>query len=226
MAQIDKNTVKADNQLKGNSVVFFDNIEGNGKRIQIFGNSITRHSPLAEIGWHNDWGMAASSIDKDYVHILEKKIWEKDKDAAFCICQIASWEQNYVNGETRLSEYETGENFGADIMIFRIIENCPHKDFKPDLFKKEFRKMVSFFDKKGTAKKIIASGFWKHPGDEQLKEIAEEMGADFIYLGDLGEEKENRADGLFEHAGVAAHPGDKGMQAIADMIFEKAEKYL
>ena len=76
------------------------------------------------------------------------------------------------------------------------------------------------------AKKIIASGFWKHPGDKDMEEIAKEIGADFIYLGDLGEDAIYRADGLFEHAGVAAHPGDKGMEEISRLIFEKVEKYL
>ena len=34
-------------------------------RILFIGNSITRHGPRPSIGWTNDFGMAASSIDKD-----------------------------------------------------------------------------------------------------------------------------------------------------------------
>lgn len=31
---------------------------------------------------------------------------------------------------------------------------------------------------------------------------------------------------VFEHKGVAAHPGDKGMRKIALRIYEKIEQYL
>jgi len=226
MAQIDKNTVSADNQLKENPVVTFENLAGKGKRILFAGNSITRHAPLAEIGWFNDWGMAASSKDKDYVHLVKKMVLEKDSEAAFCICQVADWEMRYLNGENELSRYVGGDEFGADIIVFRLIENCPHKDFDEKVFKEEFLKLIDMLDKSGEAKKIIASGFWKHPGDKALEEIAEKIGADFIYLGDLGEDAKFRADGLFEHAGVAAHPGDEGMAEIARLIFKKVEKYL
>ena len=43
-------------------------------KVLFLGNSITRHGPKADIGWTRDWGMAATSEDKDYVHLLGRQL--------------------------------------------------------------------------------------------------------------------------------------------------------
>lgn len=226
MAQIDKNTVKAENQLAEWNRITFECEENKGKRILFVGNSITRHAPKAEIGWTYDWGMAASCKEKDYVHIAKEMILQKAPDATFCVCQAASWEKNYTEGEGQLESFKAAREFNADIIVMRLIENCQSKTFDAEVFVREYRKLLSYLSLNENAKFIITSSFWIHPGDEVLKNIAEGMGADFVYLGDLGEDSSMRADGLFEHSGVAAHPGDKGMEQIANRIFAKLEKHL
>ncbi len=39
-------------------------------RVLFLGNSITRHGVLEKIGWNLDCGMAASALEKDYVHLV------------------------------------------------------------------------------------------------------------------------------------------------------------
>ena len=225
MAQIDKNTVAADNQLEESKKISFEE-DGNGIRVLFVGNSITRHAPKESIGWHHDWGMAASEKENDYVHVVKEEILKIAPNAAFCICQAADWEKNYRNGENELVKFVKARGFNADIIVMRLIENCEQKEFDAEIFEKEYYKLVEFFNKKQTAKIIISSSFWKRVGDDTLESIAEKHNMDFVYLGDLGEDANMRADGLFEHEGVAAHPGDAGMHTIAMRLFEKIKKYL
>ena len=99
MNQIDKNTVSSANQLPENEFITFDTKNNaEGLRVLFFGNSITRHGVKEDIGWHHDWGMAASAKEKDYVHLVLSEIRKTHPDAYDCICKGAEWESNYPQG--------------------------------------------------------------------------------------------------------------------------------
>ena len=98
--------------------------------------------------------------------------------------------------------------------------------FNSQKFIDDCKKFIKYLDEKGSASLVITDGFWRHPGDKFIEEIAKELNAPFVELGDLGEQDEMKAIGLFEHGGVASHPGDKGMKYIADEIYEVLKKYL
>lgn len=222
MYQIEKNTVSAKDQLKPSEYISYinpQNIE-NGLRLMVAGNSITRHGIKKSIGWFNDFGMAASSIEKDFVHILTRKFEELGKNPITCVCQIANWEWNYKDGSTVLKQYEAARNFNADILVVRIVENYPFDNFEPEVFKAEFKKLIDYFNPSGRAEIVITTGFWKHIADPYIRELANELNIKCVELNDLGGMGEMKALGLFKHEGVANHPGDKGMQAIADRIFD------
>ena len=222
MKQIDKNTVSAKGQLKESEFVTFHNRNGKAIRIMFVGNSMTLHGVLTSIGWNNEWGMAASAKENDYVHIIEQKVKEKYPDAAFCICQVAKWEVDFAEGESTYRLFENARDFGADIVIFRFVENCPQKPELADRFYKEYGKLLKFLTANNKdAKIIITNGFWKHIYDKQIEKFAIEHNYPFVDLGDLGELDKMKAIGLFAHEGVANHPGDLGMKNIAERILEK-----
>ena len=225
-AQLNKNTVKSQEQLKDSQSVRFENVDGKGIRIMFIGNSITLHGVKPDIGWYNEWGMAASAKEKDYVHRLMSEVKKTAPDAAFCICQVAGWERQYNDEAFAYNIYENAQQFGADVIIMRFIENCPGVGFDAGAFKRSLRKLFDYLDPNGKAKIILTTGFWKHPGDAAIVEYGKENGLPVIKLGDLGEDNAMKAIGLFEHGGVANHPGDLGMEKIAQRIFSELKQYL
>ena len=224
--QMEKNTVRATEQLKQTGPVRFFNSEGKGKRVMFVGNSITLHGKKEDIGWHGEWGMAASSKEKDYVHLLMSATREKSPDCSFCICQVAEWERQYKNGKSVYHLFENARDFNADIIVMRFVENCPQKEFDKEIFKTETVNLLKHLNPSDAAKIILTTGFWHQPADDSIAELAKELGLPLVKLGDLGEKDEMKAIGLFEHSGVANHPGDLGMKNIADRIFEVLKNYL
>jgi len=217
-AQMKKNTVNAYGQLKDTERIRFVNPTGTGKRVLFIGNSITLHGVKPEIGWYSAWGMAASAPEKDYVHRVMAQVQKTDADAAFCVCQVANWERNYKNGAEALELFQTARDFEADVLIMRFVENCPAENLQPDLFCKELGRLLDYLDPKGTAHRVITTGFWRHPLDEAIRHYAAKGGFPLVELGDLGEREDMKAIGLFQHEGVANHPGDSGMERIAERI--------
>ena len=227
-AQMDKNTVDAANQLHGAGPVRFLNPAGRGKRVMFIGNSMTLHGINESLGWQRECGMAASAPDKDYVHILADRL---GKENAYCICQVSGWEQQYKTGSELLERFQEARDFGADVLVMRFVENCPKDGFDPAVFKAEAARLLTYLNPKG-GKLVLTTGFWRHPGDEAIRQLYKELsavGADahidpssvaLVELGDLGELDEMKAIGRFSHKGVANHPGDAGMAAMASRIYD------
>ena len=69
----------------------------------------------------------------------------------------------------------------------------------------------------------MRSCFWADAvKDQVLQQACQEAGGLFVNAGPLGREAANaaRSERSFKHDGVAGHPGDKGMKALADAIVQ------
>ena len=221
------NTVPATDQLKGsNEVCFFGDSDADFKVIFI-GNSITRHRPYPDIGWERDCGMAASSIANDYVHICLNELRAIYGKVSACIAQCAAWEREY-NSDTILEEkYTQARDFAADIVVVRIGENTRRELLEKHGYKDAFDKMVRFFASDPNAKVVVTGMFWRDTYlEEAMRSVADENGYCFVKIDDLGDDDSMKALGLFEHHGVAIHPGDLGMKNIADRIMSAARGIL
>ncbi len=215
------NTVKAEGQVDVNQYVSIFK-RGGEKRVLFFGNSITRHEPNAQIGWYGDWGMAASSKEKDFVHLVVSELDRRCGKVDYCIAQGAAWEWGYTRTEEVFEEYYSkAREFNADIIVIRIGENITAAEHLKVNCKPYFAKVVDLLVGDNAKKVVITDMFWYSVYNDCLREVCEEKGYTFCHLTDLEEDETTMAKGLFEHAGVAAHPGDYGMQCIADRILEK-----
>lgn len=189
-------------------------------KVLFAGNSITRHGPAPEIGWGHDHGMAASGPENDYVHQLAAMLALSGRKPRIMVENIASFERD--PSSFHHGSFSEMRNFDADIVIIRIAENVPSD--KLNLFGAAYPRLIGHLNRDGHAKVFCVGGFWKNAAaDRLIQSAAAACGAVYVSLSALHDEK-YQALGQFEHGGVASHPSDDGMRAIAEAIFAALEE--
>lgn len=189
------------------------------------GNSITKHGPKADIDWSGNWGMAASAEDKDYVHLMIKALEAKTgAKSEVMIKNIADFERAYA-GYDISGKLKDPIDFGADLVVLAIGENVPALKTADDATKLQASVVQLLKAMKGARKPtiLVRSCFWSNEAkDAALKKACDEAGGIYVDLSALGKDKSlyGRAEREFKKAGVANHPGDKGMAAIAEALMK------
>ena len=215
-----KNTVSAKDQLKDTQFIQYHLKENAKLKVLFVGNSITRHEKADHLGWMRCCGMAASCLEKDYVHLVVKGLEEKYGDISYCVTTAVGWEYDFAHGEEVLKQYEQLKEFDADIVILRIGENSNREQLADNDYEEAFDKMAKFFYR-DARKKILTSLFWRYdPFDVPIEAVAKKNGYTFVSLNEFGDRDDCKAYGEYEHGGVAQHPNDKGMAEIANAILK------
>lgn len=193
------------------------------RRILFLGNSITLHGPKPDIGWTGDWGMAASAKEKDYVHLVAQALAEHTGHSPeIRVKNIADFERNYATYDAQTELNDLFE-FDPDLVVLAIGENVPPLDTAKARieFKAGVMNLLRCTLSGRRPLVVVRSCFWADAAkDEVLKQVSEEVGACYVNVGRLGSEPANaaRSERTFTHDGVASHPGDRGMKALADAI--------
>jgi hypothetical protein len=195
------------------------------KRILFLGNSITIHGPAAKIGWTNNWGMAASAREKDYVHVLAgslARLWGSPPEVR--VEGMADFERNHDTYDLD-AKLKGPLDFQPDIVVVALGENVPAlaSEEAKTRFQDRFTKLLTALKNNGQPVIVVRSCFWANkPKDEIMQKSCQVVGGVFVDIGGLGKDESNfaRSERKFAHAGVANHPGDKGMQAIADALLK------
>lgn len=194
-------------------------------KVLIVGNSIVEHAPAPDIGWTGSWGMAASVIDSDFVHVLINKIRNVDGKCLVKYVNIADFEKNYAT--YNFNNIVLFREFKADIIIVKLSENVDDNTAVEKDFSHYYKNLLLYLDSEGDAAKVIVDGFWYKPQvNEIVKQVATDGKYDFVSINELSKDVTNTAKGKFTNSGVAAHPSDKGMRLIAERIWFSVEKHL
>lgn len=194
-------------------------------RILFLGNSITFHGPSQAVDWAGNWGMAASAAENDYVHLVTNAIAERTgRKPEMLAANVADFERNFGTYDID-SKLKEPLAFKPDIVVVAIGENVPplSSEESKAQFKASFLNLLKALKHSGEPKLFVRSCFWADTAkDEIMREDCETVGGVFVDLGGLDKDESNyaRSERSYKHEGVAAHPGDKGMKAIADALLK------
>jgi len=194
-------------------------------KVLFLGNSITKHSPKPEIDWLGNWGMAASEEGKDYVHLVTKHLASKQVKAPETMVQnIADFEKGYRDYDVT-AMMKDALAFEADLIILAIGENVPALATSEDQvkFAERVTELLTMLKGDHSPTILVRSCFWANESkDEALRQACDSVEGVFVDISALGKEEAHyaRSERPFKHEGVAKHPGDRGMEAIAKALGE------
>ena len=219
MKDLQENIVPSTNQ---NTYDYYEYDKGEGIKVLYVGNSIAKHAPKADMGWTNDCGMAASSIDKDFVHLVQAKVKEIHPDAAFSILQVANYEREFYCMEPERF-FVGAREFKPDVIIMFFGANVKKEydttENPPKTFGQAYEDLRNFLVDGRDAFVMHSQGFYIRPVlDAEKQKVAEKYGDAFVKLEDMRV--------LEETHGKYNHPGDYGMQVIADRFWDAIKDYV
>jgi hypothetical protein len=187
--------------------------------VVILGNSITWHSPNANLGWDGARGMASSTDETDYVHVFESLVNEHGINAKVTAYNIACLENYYSGTEEYFNAYPLFNQIISDqpdVLIFTVGANIPNEVIYTD----RFEKIVNFFNPDGSSKILLGATILNGADKvSAMQTLANRNGYGFADASDLNTSEYLATN--YTDPGVALHPNDLGMQLLAERLFSE-----
>lgn len=196
--------------------------------VLFLGNSLTRHDITNY--WWDEIGMAASEAEKDYYHVVVSEMSNIYDNVNSYAYNFSQWEISDHDRAQTIKLIDSVLLPQINILILQLGENISNTD----TLESDLDYLITYIKSECPNADIIMVGnFWKDEVVESIKyKISSRYNLKYVSLKDLWDKKEFMAgmgavvydaDGnehKIEHSGVARHPGDRGMQAIADRIIK------
>ena len=190
------------------------------RKMVVAGNSITWHPPLANSDWNNNWGMAATSEDKDFAHLLYQFICQAQPDVKPELII-----ENFGDAQVREpAKHEKLASFQADLYVIQIGDNLNDDESNEETLGKPYEQMLATIKKANPDALIFCASTWgcSKNKDPLMRAACARQGVPFVRIDTFIGDPQYRAisEGHFKHAGVNWHPGDRGMKAIAETLWQ------
>lgn len=188
------------------------------------GNSITICTMPEEESDKTKRGLTSTSIYNDYVHRLIEYISNKyNVNVDYSIANLAEFERTFTLREFDFKDkLRNNKISNPDWLIIQLGENVSEKDLSPDnKYREEFARLLSLYP---NSKKIVTIPFWPSKAKQRAAtQIALDNDCYLVDLSHLGNGTDPSNLALsqrkYNTPGVGIHPGDTGMENIANVIF-------
>jgi len=202
------------------AVILAGNVFGQHiNELLIIGDGLTKNAPVPELGWNSNWGMAATSEDKDYAHRLFALVKTVSPKAVLTL-------DNIMYEDTMTGWVHLVPN-SADVIIIQLGDNY-QGGISPEEYQKAYRQMIEEL-RGSSARTVICIGPWSNGKIEPyIAGAAQAAGAKFVSLRAIAQDPANlaAADGVYPK--LTARPGNRGMKLIAEAVWnalsEKSSK--
>ncbi|MDZ4287995.1 MAG: SGNH/GDSL hydrolase family protein, partial [Prosthecobacter sp.] len=211
----------------------------NDFRIYYIGDSITRHGTnseiLARLQWDHAAGMAASSEDKDYAHLVAKRIGQMLPEK-----KVKLFFGPGGNAVSAMKGIETAKTFQPALVVVQLGEHVPSKSFgdnydeSPGKIASDYGALLDAVKALPSSPMIICTGSWnpipgvrKYAGrsaqiDEIQHSVCQQKGVAFVSVEKYA--LDPLCSGTGNSGGVKCHPNDAGHAGYAKEIFAAFEK--
>lgn len=199
-------------------------------KINISGNSLVNGINQGSHGTKN-FGMCASDSKHDFNYLVQQAILAKNTDATFTQTQISGIEMatNQTEYETYRDSIADSYTSDTDLIILQIGDNTTQYI---ETFENTFPQFLAWLKGKCPIADIVVVGTWfsKAVGYPVVKQCASDAGLKFVDISALNTTENQSTSGAIitydDGTTVTAseswvrHPGNVGMQKIADKIIE------
>lgn len=199
-------------------------------KINISGNSLVNGINQGSHGTKN-FGMCASDSKHDFNYLVQQAILAKNTDATFTQTQISGIEMatNQTEYETYRDSIADSYTSDTDLIILQIGDNTTQYI---ETFENTFPQFLAWLKGKCPIADIVVVGTWfsKAVGYPVIKQCASDAGLKFVDISALNTTENQSTSGAIitydDGTTVTAseswirHPGNVGMQKIADKIIE------